>query len=82
MKKTSTLFTITVAVLTLFLCSGNTVNGQANKDQALWKTGEGNYKGYRIPAIIVSSKGKFNLVARSSHDSSDTLDSRISLSSR
>ncbi len=74
MKKIRILFTITAAVLILIFYSGSTVNGQDFKDQALWKTGEGNYKGYRIPAVIVSSKGTLIAFAEGRNEGGDSGD--------
>lgn len=39
-----------------FLCP-STADGQKVHETILWKNGEGNYKGYRIPSIVTTPKG-------------------------
>ena len=51
-----------------------TVTGQPVSKQTLWKTGEGNYKGYRIPAVVVSSKGTIIAFAEGRNDNGDSGD--------
>jgi sialidase-1 len=41
----------------LLLLSSRNGNGQKSADQVLWRQGSGAYKNYRIPAVIISSKG-------------------------
>lgn len=42
--------------------------------QTLWKTGEGAYKGYRIPAVVVSVKGTVLAFAEGRNDGGDSGD--------
>lgn len=44
------------------------------KDHLVWKTGEGAYKSYRIPAIVVSTKGTVLAFAEGRNDGGDSGD--------
>ena len=52
----------------------NHLSAQAIHEKILWKTGEGNYKGYRIPSIIVSSKGTLLAFAEGRNEGGDSGD--------
>ncbi len=57
MKKLIFSFLIPAFVLvTVFLLPG-TATAQKTRQQVLWKQGTGNYKNYRIPAIILTTQG-------------------------
>ena len=48
--------------------------GKGIQGQLLWKTGEGNYKGYRIPSVVVSTKGTVLAFAEGRNDGGDSGD--------
>jgi sialidase-1 len=48
-------------------------------DQVLWRAGEGAYKGYRIPAVVVSKRGTVLAFAEGRNDGGDTGDIDIVL---
>jgi|SRR5665647_577209 len=62
------------ALLTLILLFGGNATGQSVSEQTLWKTGEGNYKGYRIPSVVVSTKGTLIAFAEGRNDGGDSGD--------
>lgn len=74
MRKKGTHFICITAFLTLILLSGMTATGQDVSEQTLWKTGEGNYKGYRIPSVVVSAKGTLIVFAEGRNDGGDSGD--------
>lgn len=53
--------------------------GQNERGKAIWKTGEGAYKGYRIPAIVVSKNGTILAFAEGRNNGGDTGDIDIVL---
>lgn len=62
-------------ILTAFLFVFATVaEAQHVQSQALWKTGEGAYKGYRIPSVVVSAKGTVLAFAEGRNDGGDSGD--------
>ena len=63
--------------ITLFLFAlhaGNIVSGQPVYETILWESGTGNYKGYRIPSAIVTSKGTILAFAEGRNDGGDSGD--------
>ena len=65
--------------LTFSLLLINRVSSQSVHETVLWKTGEGNYKGYRIPSIIVSTKGTILAFAEGRNGGGDSGDIDIVL---
>lgn len=62
-------------VLLVILCSlSSFAAGKGIQGQLLWKTGEGNYKGYRIPSVVVSTKGTVLAFAEGRNDGGDSGD--------
>ncbi|WP_423127782.1 sialidase family protein [Gaoshiqia sp. Z1-71] len=61
-------------MLLLALCVSQIASGQIIHRHELWKTGEGAYKGYRIPAIVVSAKGTVLAFAEGRNDGGDSGD--------
>jgi len=53
--------------------------GKTVKENTIWKTGEGSYKGYRIPAIVISNKGTVLAFAEGRNDGGDSGDIDILL---
>jgi len=53
---------------------GGIASGQAIRETVLWKSSTGNYKGYRIPSIIVSSKGTILAFAEGRNGGGDSGD--------
>jgi len=74
MRKIGTYLICISALLTFILLSGGKATGQAVSEQTLWKTGEGNYKGYRIPSVVVSTKGTLIAFAEGRNDNGDSGD--------
>jgi sialidase-1 len=62
-------------LLLVILCSlSSLATGKGIQGQLLWKTGEGNYKGYRIPSVVVSTKGTVLAFAEGRNDGGDSGD--------
>ena len=62
-----------------FCLQPTSIGAQVKDSQLLWKTGEGAYKGYRIPAVVVSTKGTVLAFAEGRNDGGDTGDIDIVL---
>lgn len=63
-----------------FLCSlSPSITAKGIRDQVLWKTGEGAYKGYRIPSVVVTTKGTVLAFAEGRNNRSDSGDIDIVL---
>ena len=58
----------------LMLFFGGKAIAQKTTGVNLWEEGKGNYKGYRIPAIVVSNKGTVLAFAEARNDGSDSSD--------
>lgn len=66
--------------LPVILCSlSSQAAAKGIQDQLLWKAGEGAYKGYRIPAVVVSNKGTVLAFAEGRNDGGDSGDIDIVL---
>ena len=74
MKKIGTYFIFISVFLAANLFSVRSVTGQNAGEQSLWKSGEGAYKGYRIPAIVVSLKGTLLAFAEGRNSGGDSGD--------
>ncbi len=61
-------------LLAICLSFGKVVTGQVVREKILWKTGEGAYKGYRIPAVVVSKKGTVLAFAEGRNEGDDSGD--------
>ncbi|MEN6453907.1 MAG: sialidase family protein [Prolixibacteraceae bacterium] len=59
MEQNSTLYNLYFSLLIIIGCLSLPAAGKNTHthDQLLWKSGEGSYKGYRIPSVIVSKRG-------------------------
>lgn len=74
MKSTNTDAKSVLAILILCLLWGSMAYGQVVREKILWKNGEGNYKGYRIPSIILTSKGTLLAFAEGRNGGGDSGD--------
>ena len=74
MKKIGPCLVCISILLTISLLFGRAATGQAVSEKVLWKTGEGTYKGYRIPSIIVSAKGTLLAFTERRNDGGDSGD--------
>ncbi len=63
-----------IALVIGSVISFSQARAQASKSPILWKTGEGAYKGYRIPSIIVSTKRTILAFAEGRNNGGDTGD--------
>lgn len=72
---------ITLFILIGFLVFASTKKTTAQKSNIsnLWEEGKGNYKGYRIPALIISAKGTVLAFAEGRNDGGDSGDIDIIL---
>ena len=71
--KSQTNFKVACLFVILFFISVN-ILAKGVTEQVLWKEGEGAYKGYRIPAIIVSSVGTILAFAEGRNSGGDSGD--------
>jgi sialidase-1 len=74
MKHNNISNTILIIVLAVLLGFSNSAKAKGVQQQILWKTGEGAYKGYRIPAVVVSVKGTVLAFAEGRNDGGDSGD--------
>lgn len=68
-----------IALFSIFCINTQVSFGQASNGEAIWKTGEGAYKGYRIPSIILSTKNTILAFAEGRNAGGDTGDIDIVL---
>jgi sialidase-1 len=74
MKSTGSNLILIIALLVLCLMHVGIASGQAIHETVLWKSSTGNYKGYRIPSAIVTSKGTILAFAEGRNDSGNSGD--------
>jgi len=74
MKKIGTYFICIFTFLSIYMTSCFVANGQYVSGKTVWRTGEGDYKGYRIPAVIVSVKGTIIAFAEGRNENGDSGD--------
>jgi len=74
MKKIGAYFICISTFLSIILFSVFTANCQPVNAQTIWKSGEGGYKGYRIPAVVVSVKGTIIAFSEGRNDNGDSGD--------
>ncbi|MGV8095446.1 MAG: exo-alpha-sialidase [Mangrovibacterium sp.] len=79
MKRNYTCYWTNLFLLTILCNLPFPSNGKGIQDQLLWKTGEGTYKGYRIPSVIVTTKGTVLAFAEGRNDRGDSGDIDIVL---
>jgi sialidase-1 len=79
MRKNSFKLLSLVVCLVFYLLFGSHLSAKTWQETALWKKGEGNYKGYRIPSIMVTSKGTLLAFAEGRNDGGDSGDIDIVL---
>lgn len=79
MKKIILFIQSVFAVLVINLLFSHISVAKTVTEKILWKAGEGNYKGYRIPSILVSSKGQILAFAEGRNDGGDSGDIDIVL---
>jgi len=79
MKKNQNTILSLLLSFVVFVFLANPLSGQVNNKQILWKKGEGIYEGYRIPSLIVSSKGTVLAFAEGRNDGGDSGDIGIVL---
>ncbi len=60
--------------LSVFWIFTSIAAGKGIRDQVLWKKGEGAYKGYRIPSVIVTTSGTVLAFAEGRNDGHDSGD--------
>lgn len=58
----------------MIIFSGGKAMAQKSASSNVWEDGRGNYKGYRIPSIVVSSKGTVLAFAEGRNDGGDSGD--------
>lgn len=74
MKRNYTYYLMNFFLLAFVTSLSNSVNGKGIQGQELWKAGEGSYKGYRIPSVVVSTKGTLLAFAEGRNDGGDSGD--------
>jgi sialidase-1 len=74
MKHTRINKTAFIILITFLNMLTHVAEAQHVQSQALWKTGEGAYKGYRIPSVVVSPKGTVLAFAEGRNDGGDSGD--------
>ncbi len=72
MKKNATFYFLIFFSLVSFCSFSPPAMGKGFPDQVLWRTGEGTYKGYRIPSVIVTKKGTVLAFAEGRNDGGDS----------
>lgn len=65
---------LSLAFTTFSLFFESDATGQPVSEKILWKSGEGNYKGYRIPSIILTGKGTLLAFAEGRNSGGDSGD--------
>lgn len=63
-----------ILIVLLAIASPGKVTAQKTYSSNLWEEGKGNYKGYRIPSIVVSVKGTVLAFAEGRNDGGDSGD--------
>ena len=79
MKRKTKLFCTDLFLLVILCSLPSQASAKGIPDQLLWKAGEGAYKGYRIPAVVVSNKGTVLAFAEGRNDGGDSGDIDIVL---
>jgi len=79
MELKTKLFRTCFLLLVVFCSLSPAITAKGIRDQILWRTGEGAYKGYRIPAVVVSTKGTVLAFAEGRNDRGDSGDIDIVL---
>jgi len=74
MKKIGAYFICISAFLSIILSSVFIANCQSVNTRTLWKAGDGRYKGYRIPAVVVTVKGTIIAFSEGRNDNGDSGD--------
>jgi sialidase-1 len=74
MEKCCKVLVLFLSVLVFSQVAGNHALSQGLKEKILWRTGEGNYKGYRIPSIVLSQKGTLLAFAEGRNGGGDSGD--------
>ena len=79
MKKSGLKFAILFLSFLAGLLISRPAHCQSDKEMVLWKTGEGNYKGYRIPSLLLTKKGTLLAFAEGRNAGGDSGDIDIVL---
>ncbi len=74
MERSCKTLVLILSFLVISLVDGEIATGHGLKEQILWKTGAGNYKGYRVPSILLTKKGTLLAFAEGRNDGGDSGD--------